>query len=434
MSASTPLNFKQKNELRILKSLDIPNKFIFDPLYVSMKEDISPVTIHYFSKDLKQADVIVHTLEEMVSNSGIPNSFLYLSMIESRFLTTAKSDKSAAGLWQFMPKTAKQFNLTITNKIDERLDPIKSTKTAIKYLKYLKKRFHKWYLVAMAYNCGEGRLARTIERVGSDNIFALLNHRRSNLPRETKVYIRKLILASLVANSTALLAQHKPSKKNILKQLQVKKGTALKDIATSYKMSLKTLQQYNAHILKGITPKGKKKYCIYIPEDKINKATSICSTNKNVFIYTVEPKDTLYSISKRFNTSIDEIEKLNKNITANLIAGKKIALIGKAKKAFKQDIKESTTILHIAQLQKNEKIKIKKPHIKDNNKIKTTKIQVKKLNKQTAEENTFTYTVKKGESLYDISRKFNNRISTLVRLNGVKTKNLTIGRLLTIKR
>jgi len=64
---------------------------------------------------------------------------------------------------------------------------------------------------------------------------------------------------------------------------------------------IKTLKKYNAHILKGVTPRGKKKYCIYIPEDKVNKEKSICSANKNIFTYTVKEGDTLFLISKRFN-------------------------------------------------------------------------------------------------------------------------------------
>ena len=301
-----------------------------------MKWDIDKVDIMYFTKALKRGHVIVQTLKNMIDSSEVPDTFLYMAMVESKFLTSAKSPKRAAGLWQFMPQTAKELDLTINSRIDERLDPVKSTEVAIKYLQYLHKRFGKWYLAALAYNCGETRLSKAIRQSGSDDIFVLLSTDPVYLPKETRLYIRKLLVTSLIAHSDTITQAIQESNLTLndtkLKTLHVKKGTSLRHIASQYDIPVKTLKQYNAHILKGVTPKGHKKYCIYIPEDKINKERSICSTNKHIFTYTVQSGDTLSLISKRFNNKISAIKRLNKSLGKTLAIGKKIALIGHPKK------------------------------------------------------------------------------------------------------
>jgi len=405
-----------------------------------MKTKIDKVDILYFSRTLKSGQVIIQTLKEMIEESHVPVTFLYMAMVESKFLTTAKSRKAAAGLWQLMPKTAKHLKLTINSKIDERLDPIKSTQVAIKYLQYLHTRFKKWYLVAMAYNCGETRLANSIKKAGTDDIFTLLDADFNYLPKETRRYIRKLIVASLIAHSDAILSEvktlEKKGKKIKLKTVKVEKGTSLKKIASTYNLPMKTVKKYNAHILKGVTPKGKKKYCIYIPEDKVNREKSICSPNENIFTYTVKEGDTLFLISKRFNNKISAIKTLNKELPKTLSIGKKIALIGKMKETLKVKnitfAKEKTTKITIEP--KSETAKKKKITVKDNDKRKVTKIQKQKPTHKQKKEETFTYTTKKGDTLYSVSMKFNNRVATLTRLNGKLSQQLKVGRTLIIKR
>lgn len=452
-------SFHEEDEIAVLHSLDMDANFIGDAEYENMKTKINKVDILYFARTLKSGQVIIQTLKEMIENSSVPDTFLYMAMVESKFLTTARSHKSAAGLWQLMPKTAKHLKLTINSKIDERLDPIKSTQVAIKYLQYLHSRFGKWYLVAFAYNCGETRLAKAIKKAGTDNVFALLDADDAYLPKETRRYLRKLLVASLIAHSDTMLLEVQKMEKNgnktKLKTLKVKEGTSLRNIAASYNIPVKTLKKYNAHILKGVTPKGKKKYCIYIPEDKENREKSICSTNENIFTYTVKEGDTLFLISKRFNNKISAIQNLNKNLPKTLSIGKKIALIGKIKETLKvkniaftpkPSLKEETTTVSFGKdpikeepslpkkIQKISQENIKKPTLYDNNKTKTTTIQKTQPTKKDSKEETFTYTVKKGDTPFTVSKKFNNRIVTLERLNENLPSRLKVGRILIIKR
>jgi len=152
------LEINKLDEIRILDSLNINASFLNDPKYIKMKNNINELKTSYFLKALKKGSIFMPNLHELLGESDIPDTFLYMAMVESKFRADVKSNRNAAGLWQIMPATAKRFKLEINSNIDERLDPIKSTKAAIKYLEYLHKRFGKWYLAAIAYNCGEGRV------------------------------------------------------------------------------------------------------------------------------------------------------------------------------------------------------------------------------------------------------------------------------------
>ena len=195
-------------EIEILQSLEIDPSFINDVHYVNTKEHINELKKIFFLKTLKRGNLFMPNLQELLGEADIPNTFLYMAMVESKFLADSKSHKHAAGLWQFMPATAKEYKLTKTRHIDERLDPIKSTKAAIEYLKYLHQRFHKWYLAAMAYNCGEGRLAQAIKKAGTDDLSVLIDEDQAYLPKETRDYIQRIIVAALLAHDKNITKQN----------------------------------------------------------------------------------------------------------------------------------------------------------------------------------------------------------------------------------
>ncbi|MCK4530601.1 MAG: lytic transglycosylase domain-containing protein, partial [Candidatus Marinimicrobia bacterium] len=99
---------------------------------------------------------------KILRENGVPEEFIYLSMLESEMKTDARSYVGAMGQWQFMDYTGKSFGLKYDYWVDERRDPVKATIAAAKYMLYLYEEFNDWYLVMAAYNAGEGRLARSI--------------------------------------------------------------------------------------------------------------------------------------------------------------------------------------------------------------------------------------------------------------------------------
>jgi len=126
-----------EKQVSILKNFDIPNNFLKDSIFISMKEDVETYKTKHFLKVLENGDKFVPVLQKMMQEADVPAEFLYLAMTESSFNPYSSSSAKAAGLWQFIPATAKIYRLENNSFIDERRDPIKSTEAAIKYLKPL---------------------------------------------------------------------------------------------------------------------------------------------------------------------------------------------------------------------------------------------------------------------------------------------------------
>lgn len=135
-------------------------------------------------------------IEPILAKYGIPEDFKYMPLVESG-LKAGISPKGAAGFWQFMPQTARDFGLRVNGDIDDRNNIQKSTVAAAKYIKSLYKEFNSWTLAAAAYNIGEGRLKRQINSQNQDNYFKM------HLNRETASYVYKLIsMKEIIENPT----------------------------------------------------------------------------------------------------------------------------------------------------------------------------------------------------------------------------------------
>ncbi|MFC3562031.1 lytic transglycosylase domain-containing protein [Pedobacter jamesrossensis] len=125
-------------------------------------------------------------IEPILAAYGIPDDFKYLALVESG-MQAGVSPKGAAGVWQFMPGTARSYGLRVNGATDERYNLRKSTVAACKYIKEMYKGLESWTLVAAAYNVGDGRLRKQINNQNQDNYYKM------RLNRETGGYVYKVI-------------------------------------------------------------------------------------------------------------------------------------------------------------------------------------------------------------------------------------------------
>jgi membrane-bound lytic murein transglycosylase D len=217
-----------------------------------------------------------------------------------------------------MPATAKHYNLTVCKSYDERCDIVSSTTAAIAYLNKLQRQFGKWYLAAMAYNCGEGCVQKAITKAGSDDLSILTDEHAKYLPRETREYIKKILLVAMIGENKMLnFSQNKSHSQQETIRVNIAKETPLKKIANLLKMDRKKLLKLNKKMKNPIDPNAKT-VKITIPIEKVfafylryELPVKNRKTKPHLVSHYVALGETLESIAKVYQTSVDEIKIVN---------------------------------------------------------------------------------------------------------------------------
>src|SRR5207248_753290 len=123
-------------------------------------------------------------IDKVLDDAKLPRGLAYLPVIESAYLPTLTSRAGAHGIWQFMAETAREYGLRVDWWVDERADPERSTRAAAAYLRDLYRQFNDWPLTLAAYNCGPGRVRRTLNEANATSFWQLLE--AAALPKETR--------------------------------------------------------------------------------------------------------------------------------------------------------------------------------------------------------------------------------------------------------
>ena len=286
---------------------------------------------------------------DILAKYDMPYEICYLAVIESALNPQAKSHMGAAGLWQFMPSTGRLYGLEINSLIDERMDPIKSTDAACRFLKTLYTNFGDWNLAIAAYNCGPGNVNKAIHRAGGKRDFWSIY---PYLPRETRGYLPIYIAASYAMNYADY---HGICPEPI--ELTLETDTIvtsirlhLKQIADVLDVDIEELRLMNPQYGRDIVPGGKP-YTIKLPADKttafidqqdsihnymakeliLNRRAEIDMWQKTSVnglaangIYKVKNGDTLGCIAKRFHCSVKQLKAWNGLKSDNIRVGQKL--------------------------------------------------------------------------------------------------------------
>ncbi len=175
VSLDPPANLNFAGEMVPMRDFEVKERF--------EQEMVKYTFLHSATiMNMKRAARWKPEISKILRKEGIPEDFFYLCIAESH-LTNANSPAGAKGFWQFLEGTAKVYGLEVTEQVDERYDPIKSTEAACKYLKDAHKIFHNWTLVAASYNMGMGGLKKQMDRQRVSSYYDLY------LNRETSAYV-----------------------------------------------------------------------------------------------------------------------------------------------------------------------------------------------------------------------------------------------------
>lgn len=348
-------------------------------------------------------------MKKVLREHGLPEDLVYLAMIESGFSSRAYSRARAVGQWQFMKATGRKYGLRVNFWVDERRDPEKATVAAARHLKDLYDQFQNWKLAAAAYNAGAGKISRAIARYKTEDFWELTRYRY--LRPETKNYVPKLIAAALIAkdpekygftsiNYAAPLAYDK---------IILKQPVNLEVLAEKANYNVKELMALNPELNHPVTPPDQNNYELRVPSGSSEQfLMAYNSLGPDEFFqyasHRVRRGDTISGIAHAYRVPQSEILRLNKirSVRALQIGQVLILPIPKGVKT-------------VAQYEKNERPA----------KPRKTK---KQLPPQTEEKGAWrTYKVQSGDTLWALSKSFGVSVSQLKSVNALRRDHLYVG-------
>lgn len=292
------------------------------------------MTMRYFER----GEALRPRIEAILKENEVPPELYYLAMIESGFVTHAKSRAKAVGVWQFMTGTGKNYGLQVNKQVDERRNWIKATEAAASYLKDLHNVFGSWYLALAAYNAGEHRIVRSIMKGKTRDFWALAE--AGLLPRETLDYVPKFLAAHIVGRNMKRFGfEVQLGPEDIwepYESVSVPSGARLTDLAKVTDIPVATLKRWNYDLVAGITPITKSGTVdIYVPKgsaakfeqtkeaiaqlkqyksgrpDRVFVSKASSRSDSSYDFYVVRRGDNLYTISKHIGISVRTLMKIN---------------------------------------------------------------------------------------------------------------------------
>lgn len=284
---------------------------------------------------LRRAEDVIPQAVPVLEKHGLPKDLIYLAMIESGFNNKATSVARAAGTWQFMRATGRNFGLKLNDYVDERRDPEKATVAAARYLTYLYTLFGDWHLAAASYNAGEGRVSRSMRGQEDKSFFGLSAARR--LPNETRNYVPKLIAAMVISKNPTRFGFEVTEGSRALRTrgLALEKSVRLTDLAAAINVDLKIIESLNPELRLGVTPPGQTQspYILRVPESSYTTAIaavdSLPQASRSVQVAArVKRRETASQFARRYGISLATLLKANPSIRPNvrLSKGQKVMI------------------------------------------------------------------------------------------------------------
>ncbi len=263
---------------------------------------------------LQRSGRFLPLLREILAEEGLPQDIVYLSMIESGFNPNAYSRARCVGLWQFIYSTGRLYGLKRDEWIDERKDPIKSTRAAAKHLKDLYNLYNDWNLAMAAYNGGPARVTRQFNNKPDIEYWDM------TLPRETQSYVPFFMAALVISKEPELFGFENIDYEEPFKYdtVDVNPYTSLSKAAECCGVDLEELRKLNVELSRDRTPAGKEMYTLKIPvgtKERFAQEYAKLEIEKylppKVSTYKVNRGDTLSGIAMKFGVSITNLMREN---------------------------------------------------------------------------------------------------------------------------
>lgn len=412
--------------------------------------------------------------ERTLQKYGLPTELKYLSMIESGLNPTALSRVRAGGLWQFMPATGREFGLYQDSYVDERFEPAKATDAACRYLKQLYRIFGDWELALASYNTGPGNVKRAMRRSHGTTFWGIYNA----LPKETRSYVPQYVAMNYMmnyGNDHGVYAQN-PEYQIPNDTIHINGYINLATFCQQSGIDFAELNKLNPQLTKTMLPEQTRDFVLKIPSVKYTYLVSNRSVimdsctrryipagavlasldnSKGAFPYayvngdeegqefegntkvvskksshTVKRGETLQSISRKYRVQVAELKRWNRLRRSSLQRGQRLVIykdvkvtirptLIASKNVEKEEVKPDTTVE--TTLASNEE---SEDTYEDDQEepVVVSKIKQKKS----------SHTVRRGETLESISKKYHVEIAELRKWNGIRRSAIQSGQKLVV--
>jgi membrane-bound lytic murein transglycosylase D len=346
-------------------------------------------------ESLRRAGAYRPMISRALSEHGLPAELIYLVQAESGFRPTARSPKRATGMWQFVSWRGKEYGLNQNRHVDERLDPEKATYAAARHLSDLHAQFGNWYLAMAAYNCGPVCVQRAVERTGYADYWEFVS--RGVIPRETANYVPVILAMALLAKNPEVFA---------LDDVVPEPAIHYDTVTTHSRISIllisdltgatpARIKQLNPALLGQTTPEST--YALRIPKgtaERFEQEIALIPESRRASWrrHEVRPGEALPAIAARYRVKVEELAALNQLASGEL---------------------EPAQRLTIPVAYRTEPVR------------RPGSAPGRSLGPQ--------YTVRQGDTLGAIARRYGVTVAQLQQWNGLRTTRLSIGRVLAVQ-
>lgn len=283
------------------------------------------------SRWLEGWDLYGRYVERVFAAHGIPTDLQHLAMVESGYNPTARSRAGAVGMWQFMPTTGRGMGLRVDSLVDERMDPVRSTRAAARHLRALHRSFGDWPLATAAYNAGGGRIRDAAARSGASGFWQMVEW--GYLPRETRTYVPRLYAVTIIAHDRTRwgFTPRNPAAPHFaVDSVQTDLATPVVELARISGVTTGELGRLNPHLLHATTPPGR--YWIWVPAGTgqlVQEAYfgSDFRQRGGFARYRIRAGDDVASLAEIGEVDLDRIRSLNPELVGDsLRAGQSLVL------------------------------------------------------------------------------------------------------------
>ena len=289
-----------------------------------------------FQETLGRSGKYMPMIAKVFNQEGLPEELAYLALLESEFVVNTTSRNGAVGLWQFIATTAKRYGLRIDEWVDERRDPVKSTRAAAAYLKDLHNYYGRWYLATAAYNAGPGNVDKALQQSGAKDFWHIKP--KAQLTEETRNFVPKFVAISLIAMNPSQygLDDVRYAAPLDYEEVELKTPMKLAAVAQSAEADIQDVKSLNPALLRDTTPPGDSDFRIKLPVGKasvllaktIEKAPAEKDTEPaRVVTHEVKRGETLFSIARSYGLEVRALMELNGLTTTRLLIGQRLRIL-----------------------------------------------------------------------------------------------------------